>query len=207
MLFTSYEFLGFILILFLLYYLIPQKLQWPLLLLASYLFYFLADPSYLLYILTTTVTIYFLGCKIEKLKDEQSSYLKEHKADLSREEKKAYKSGIKKRQWRYLLLGLFINLGILAVVKYTNFAIVNVNHMLHFFGSKSELGLVDLVLPMGISFYTFQALGYIIDVYRGSCKAQKNPFQFALFVSFFPQLVQGPISRYADLSEIGRAHV
>lgn len=201
MLFTSYEFLGFLLILFLLYYLIPQKLQWPLLLLASYIFYFLADPSYLLYILATTVTIYLLGCKIGDLHEEQSTYLKEHRADLSKEEKKVYKEGIKKRQWHLLLLGLLINLGILAVVKYTNFAISNVNLVLHGFGSKKELGMVDLVLPMGISFYTFQALGYIIDVYRGSCPTQKNPFKFALFVSFFPQLVQGPISRYQDLSK------
>ena len=201
MLFTSYEFLGFILILFVLYYLIPTKFQWPLLLAASYVFYFLADPFYLIYILTTTVTVYFLGCRIERYREEQSGYLKDHKEELSREEKKAYKSGIKKRQWRLLLLGLLINLGILAVVKYTNFDIANVNFVIHCFGSSREFGLVDLVLPMGISFYTFQALGYIIDVYRGTVKAQKNPFQFALFVSFFPQLVQGPISRYQDLSE------
>lgn len=201
MLFTSYEFLGFLAVLFLLYYLIPKKYQWMLLLAASYVFYFMAGAYCLVYILITTVTVYLLGCRIEDLREKQSAYLKEHKAELGKEEKKAYKNGIKKRQWRILLIGLLINLGILAGVKYTNFAIYNVNLALHSFGSIRQLDFLDIALPMGISFYTFQALGYIIDVYRGTSRAERNPFKFALFVSFFPQLVQGPISRFQDLSK------
>ena len=88
MLFTSYEFLAFILILFILYYLIPAKAQWKLLLLASYLFYFLASPIYVVYIFTTTVTIYFASCRIGKIGEEQSAYLKAHKSDLSKDERK-----------------------------------------------------------------------------------------------------------------------
>ena len=87
-----------------------------------------------------------------------------------------------------MLVCLLFNLGILAVVKYTNFAISNVNAILKWTGSGNELSFVNIILPMGISFYTFQAMGYIIDVYRGTCKAERNPFKFALFVSFFPQL-------------------
>ena len=200
MLFTSYEFLGFILIVFLLYYLIPKKFQWQMLLVSSYIFYFMADPVYLIYILVTTISVFLLGCKIEELRNRQSEYLKQNKESLSKEDKKAYKSKIKKKQWKILLAGLFINLGILAVVKYTNFAISNINAVIRMAKGK-ELGFLTIALPMGISFYTFQALGYIIDVYRGTCKAEKNPFKFALFVSFFPQLVQGPISRYNDLAE------
>lgn len=201
MLFTSYEFLGFLAVLFLLYYLIPKKYQWMLLLAASYVFYFMAGAYCLVYILITTVTVYLLGCRIEDLREKQSAYLKEHKSELGKEEKKAYKNGIKKRQWRILLIGLFINLGILAGVKYTNFAIYNVNLALYSFGSIRQFDFLDIALPMGISFYTFQALGYIIDVYRGTSRAERNPFKFALFVSFFPQLVQGPISRFQDLSK------
>lgn len=201
MLFTSYEFLGFLLLLLVLYYVVPVRFQWRLLLAFSYLFYFMANPYYLIYILTTTVTVYLLGCRMEKLHQEQSAYLKEHKAALSKEEKKAYKNKIKRRQWKMLLAGLFINLGILAVVKYANFVIDNVNTALHFIGSGKEFAVWNLILPMGISFYTFQAVGYLIDVYRGTCGAEKNPFKFALFVSFFPQLVQGPISRFQDLSK------
>ena len=182
------------------YYMIPKRYQWQLLLLSSYIFYFLADPWYLVYIITTTITVYLLGCRIEQLRSEQSLYLKEHKETLGKEEKKAYKGKIKKKQWRSLLAGLLINLGILAVVKYSNFVISNINAILRTAGNGKELGFLDLLLPMGISFYTFQAVGYIIDVYRGTCSAEKNPFKFALFVSFFPQLVQGPISRFNELS-------
>lgn len=201
MLFTSYDFLGFILVLFVLYYIVPKKFQWPLLLGASYIFYYLADPTYLIYIGVTTVTVYLLGRKIEQLREEQSAYLKANKEALSREDKKIYKNKIKSKQWKYLLVALIINIGILAVLKYTNFAISNVNTIMGWFGSDKQFGFLDLALPMGISFYTFQSVGYIIDVYRGTCKAEKNIFKFALFVSFFPQLVQGPISRFNHLAE------
>lgn len=201
MLFTSYDFLGFILVLFVLYYIVPKKFQWPLLLGFSYIFYFLADPTYLIYIGITTVTVYLLGCKIEQLREEQSAYLKANKEVLSREDKKLYKNKIKSKQWKYLLIALFINIGILAVLKYTNFAISNVNSIMGLLGSDKQFGFLDLALPMGISFYTFQSIGYIIDVYRGTCKAEKNIFKFALFVSFFPQLVQGPISRFSQMAE------
>ena len=92
MLFTSYEFIGFLLLLFLLYYIVPKRYQWQLLLLFSYIFYFLADPRYLVYIIVTTITVYLLGCRIEQLHSEQSLYLKENKQILRKEEKKAYKS-------------------------------------------------------------------------------------------------------------------
>lgn len=201
MLFTSYRFLGFIAVLFLLYYIVPKRFQWQLLLVFSYIFYFLADPKYVLYIAATTISIYWLGCKIDALYERQSIYLKDHKETLSKEEKKSYKSSIRQKQWKVLLLGLLINLGILAIVKYTNFTIANMNAALRLFGSEKELRFWNVVLPMGISFYTFQAVSYLIDVYRGTCKAEKNLFRFALFVSFFPQLVQGPISRFGDLSK------
>ncbi len=201
MLFTSYAFLGFLAVLFFLYYVIPCRHQWKLLLAASYLFYWIADPKWLIYILITTLSTFYAAGRIGRIGDIRSAYLKEHKAALSKEEKKSYKEGMKKSQWRWLLACLLLNLGILAVQKYTNFFISNVNGMLHAFGSGTELSFLNLVLPMGISFYTFQSLGYLIDVYRGTVKAEKNPFRFALFVSFFPQLVQGPISRFGDLAE------
>ena len=87
------------------------------------------------------------------------------------------------------------------MLKYTNFVIANINGILEAFHSTRELSFVNLILPMGISFYTFQTMGYIIDVYRGTCKAERNLFKLALFVSFFPQLVQGPISRFNDLAK------
>lgn len=201
MFFTSYEFIGFIIGLFLLYYLVPKRLQWSLLLLAGYVFYFAAGPEYLVYILVTTASTWLTACIMGRNQEKQALYLKEHKAELSREEKKAYKDGRHRVQFRWLVVCLLLNIGILAVVKYANFFISNVNGILDAVGQTGRLSFVTLALPLGISFYTFQAMGYLIDVYRGTVPAEKNFFKFALFVSFFPQLIQGPISRFGDLSE------
>lgn len=200
MLFTSYEFLGFLAALLLLYYLAPKRFQWQLLLAASYLFYFLTGPSNLIYILAATATTYLAGWQIARIGERQSAYLKEHKAELDKEAKKAYKAGMKHKQWLCLLFCLLFNIGVLAVVKYTNFVIGNINAVFQAAGSGSRLDFLDIALPMGISFFTFQAMGYLIDVYRGVVPAERNPFKLALFVSFFPQLVQGPISRFGDLA-------
>lgn len=201
MLFTSYSFIFFIAILFVIYYLIPRKYQWMLLLGASYLFYSFAGAKYLLYILLTTISTYIMSCRISKLQKDQAKYLKEHKAELSKEEKKAYKASMKAKQRSWLVICLLLNFGVLAVIKYTNFTIGNINYIAKAFGSSMQLSFWNIALPMGISFYTFQTMGYIIDVYRGKYPAEKNPFKLGLFVSFFPQLVQGPISRFDDLSE------
>ncbi len=201
MFFTSYEFIGFIAALFLLYYRIPKKYQWMLLLAASYVFYFMAGADALIYILVTTVTTFFTACKIEENETRQKIYLKEKKEELTREEKKEYKDGQKKIRFRWLIFCILLNIGILAVVKYANFAISNVNDILDAVGKKQQISYVTLILPMGISFYTFQAVGYLIDVYRGTCAAEKKLLRFALFVSFFPQLIQGPISRFGNLSK------
>lgn len=200
MLFTSYEFLLFLGIVFLLYYIIPKKLQWPFLLLASYLFYFIANPWYLLYIMATTITVYLTARAIERKKERFKDWYNSQKKQLDREQKKLLKEKEKKKEFHLLLLGLLLNLGILAVVKYTNFAISNINSLFQLFGG-TEISFINIIVPMGISFYTFQSLGYLIDIYYGKYNAEKNPFRFALFVSFFPQLVQGPISRFNDLSK------
>ena len=201
MLLTSYEFLGFLAVLLVLYYLVPRGFQWKLLLAASYLFYFVAGPLFPLYILVTTATTYLVSCRIEGIGRRQSVYLKENKGSLSKEEKKAYKQKNKTAQWRWMLACLLFNLGILAVVKYGNFAISNINGLVQALGGRGEFGLLGIIVPMGISFYTFQSMGYLIDVYRGVVPAERNFFRLALFVSFFPQLIQGPLSRFGDLSQ------
>lgn len=198
MLFTSAEFIAFLIVLVVLYYVVPKKVQWPLLLIGSYAFYYFADTKcrYLIFIISTTIFAYVAGILMNKINATQDSYLKANKGTISKEEKKAYKAKMKSRKWAVLLVCLIINIGILSVTKYTNFVITNINSFLN---EGRQLQLVNMIIPMGISFYTFQTCGYIIDVYRGKHEAQKNPFKLALFVSFFPQLVQGPISRYSDL--------
>ncbi len=201
MLFTSYRFLGFIFALFILYYLVPKRCQWMLLLAASYIFYAHAGWECLIFIGVTTLTTYAVGCIIDGNHKRQKQYLAQHKAELSKEEKKAYKEKQKNIRFVWMTVCLVLNFGILAVLKYTNFAIANVNGILQAAGSDKVLAFRDLILPLGISFYTFQSMGYLIDIHRGKYSAQKNIFKFALFVSFFPQLIQGPISRYDDLEK------
>ena len=202
--FISYEFILFLLVLFAVYYVIPKRFQWILLLIANFLFYYSAGAFYPLFILATSVTVWFAGVCIDRQEGQWQSYQAEIKAGKiekpSRDEKKAVKAKIGGKKKRIMLVCLFFNLGILAVLKYTNFVIDNVNTVLDAAG-RTELPYVDLILPLGISFYTFQAVAYLLDVYWGKCSAQKNLPRFILFVSFFPQLIQGPISRYGDLSQ------
>lgn len=201
MLFTSYEFLVFLTVVFLLYYLAPKRLQWVILLAASLVFYLLAGPGYLIFILLTIASSYVASRVMGRLSDAESIYLEQFRETMSKEERKAYKALCKKKRFRILVAALVFNFGILAILKYTGFTVNNINSLLHTFGSDKTLVIPSLLLPLGISFYTFQTMGYLIDVYREKAVPEKNPARLALFVSFFPQLIQGPISRYGDLAE------
>lgn len=201
MLFTSYEFILFLIIVFILYYVIPKKFQWMLLLFASYVFYSYAGIEYMAYILVTTISTYLISRQIGSLFLSQEVYLKDNKSELSREERKTYKAKIKRKQRKFLVLCLVFNFGILAVLKYSDFTISNINSVFNLLGLGRKLSPLGFVLPLGISFYIFQTMGYIIDVYRGKYAYEKNIFKLALFISFFPQLIQGPISRFDDLKD------
>ena len=130
------------------YYLVPKKVQWPLLLVASYVFYWCASPWYLLFIGVTTVSTYAVSRLLERVNDTQKAYLAAHKAELDKEAKKAYKAKMKAKKWHLLLLCLIFNLGILSVTKYTNFVITNINA---FLSGTSKLALVDMIVPLGKS--------------------------------------------------------
>ena len=171
------------------YYLIPKRFRWIVLLLASYGFYASRAFASLPFILTTTLTTWLGALMIGRIADRSKARLKAEKATLSKEEKSFIKAQAKKRQRMLMYLVLVLNFALLALMKYTD----EVRGM---FGA-SPLGFL---LPLGISFYTFQSMGYLLDVYNGKYAPQKNPFKFALFVSFFPQLIQGPIGRYDHLS-------
>ena len=201
MLFTSYEFLFFLAVLVILYYHTPPEKQWIMLLAASLGFYASFGPVYLCYIGATILTVWFCGIQLEKNLVHQKMVLEEQKGAGSREEKKNYKLRQKAIRSRMQALCIVFNLGILAVVKYANFFIANVNGALSLFGQSEGLSFVSIAMPLGISFYTLQAIGYLVDVGRGTVQAEKNLFKFALFVSFFPQVIQGPISRFGDLSK------
>ena len=199
MLFTSWEFLLFIGILFLIYYLIPKRGQWILLLCASLLFYYFAAPIGLVYMAVTVFATWLIALRIDKLRAESAAYFKTELAKASPQEKKAFKEKSKKRFNKYLVLCIVIDLGLLFVLKYANFVLTGVNAL--FFRASEGLTFANLAAPMGISFYTLSALGYVIDITHGKYRAERNPAKFALYVSFFPTVVQGPISRFEEVSK------
>lgn len=173
MLFNSLEFLLFFPIVCIVYYAIPS-LKWRnmFLLVASYYFYMNWEPVYALLLLTSTLVTYFAALGIDKIKTYKKTFL---------------------------ISSLIINLAILFFFKYFNWAAENVTQIMSWMGIAIRIPEFKVLLPVGISFYIFQALGYSIDVYRGDVKVEKNFFRYALFVSFFPQLVAGPVERSTNL--------
>ncbi|MCL2873364.1 MAG: MBOAT family protein [Defluviitaleaceae bacterium] len=194
MFFTSVNFGLFIACLLIGYYTIFRKFQWQLLLIGSFFFYAFSGFSNLIYISVTICSTWFASRQISRLRLKQKQFV-EKNHDLSKEDKKAYKATVNKRQKMWLAFCLLFNFAILAVVKYTDFVIRNTNMI-----TDTGFEPVNFLLPMGISFYTFQTMGYIIDVYRGA-EDEPNIFKLGLFTSFFPQLIQGPISRFGDLKK------
>lgn len=174
MLFDSMEFLTFFPIVIGMYFIVPKKLRCVWLLITSYYFYMSWNPKYAILIAFSTVITYFSGLCMGGGKT-------------------------KRKKQVVVAVSLISNLSILAIFKYTNFVLQTLSSMTGYLGFGTIDGRLDLLLPVGISFYTFQALSYTIDVYRGSIKVEKNILRYALFVSFFPQLVAGPIERTGNL--------
>lgn len=182
MLFNSIDFLIFFPVVLMVYFILPSKIRYMWLLIASYYFYMCWNPLYSSLIAISTIITYFCGRIVGSLKE-----------NIQIEEAKR-----NKKMKLAIAAGFVTNLGILVYFKYTNFLVETINVLL----AKMQLEALpgfDILLPVGISFYTFQALGYILDVYRGDVEAEKNIFKYALFVSFFPQLVAGPIERSQNL--------
>lgn len=183
MLFNSVEFLVFFPIVLLVYFIIPKKVKLYWLLLASYYFYMCWNARYALLIFSSTLITYGSGLLLEGIK----------RTELRRPDRKSiYMRSI-------VAISFSLNLIILFYFKYINFALETLQSFLGHFNIQLSLPAFDIILPVGISFYTFQALSYTMDVYRDEIYAEKNFFRYALFVSFFPQLVAGPIERSKNL--------
>ncbi len=192
--FTSVSFLLFVAAVLILYYLLPKKAQWAVLLAASMCFYLWAGTEYLVFILFTAATAYGATMIMGKRQEKQAQYLAEHKEALSREEKKTYKAKVKAGNRVWMALCLVANFAILAVCKAV------ITQPFQALAQGGTMDFLTLGLPMGISFYMFQTMGYVVDVYRETAKPEKNPLKLLLFVSFFPQLVQGPISKFGQIA-------
>ena len=177
MIFASHVFLYYFLPLFLaLYYLSPNKLRTLVLALASYVFYGWWRPDFVILMWASTVVDYTCGKRIEA----------------------ARSSGTRGKPW--LWVSLVVNLGLLGYFKYANFGVDSLNELLLNLG-YSGIGELDIILPVGISFYTFQTLSYTVDVYRGQAPPVRSFRDFACYVAMFPQLVAGPIVRYNTVAE------
>ncbi|MBQ7387416.1 MAG: MBOAT family protein [Clostridia bacterium] len=174
MTFNSWEFLLFYPIVTLLCFLLPKKLKAPMLLIASYYFYMCYQTELVVLIFGTTLVSYLASNLIE------------------RTERRA----LKRLALAVTLIACF---GVLLFYKYFNFLSGSVSGLIELFGGTPSYIELNLMLPVGVSFYTFQTLSYVIDVYRGSIKTERSFMYFALFVSYFPQLVAGPIERPANL--------
>lgn len=197
MAFTSFNFIVFVLVVFCTYFIIPKKWRWVVLLVASYAFYLLSSPKTLVYILFTTISTFFLGIVVGRLETRYKAHLAENKDTLGKFEKKELKVANQSRKRRVLLIAILLNFGILAFIKYFQIYFNAIGTLMGIQWLHFDTGIL---IPLGISFYTFQSMGYIIDVYRGKYAPDTNLAKFALFVSFFPQIIQGPISRYDQLA-------
>jgi D-alanyl-lipoteichoic acid acyltransferase DltB (MBOAT superfamily) len=165
MMFFSLRFIIFVIAALLLYYAVPRRFQWVVLLAASYVFYLAGGWNTVFYIVFTTAVTYTAGRLLTVIK---------------------YKRLI-------VAAALLTCFGMLYVLRYWNFTLELL--------TNSDRFALHLLIPLGVSFFIFQSAGYVIDVYRGKYEPEKNPFRFALFVSFFPQIIQGPISRFHDLGQ------
>lgn len=197
---TSLVFLLFVFATLIVYYIVPKKAQWIILLISSLIFYVTSCYWGIFYVLTTSLTVYIATITIDKLKKQQKHMLKTNKLQWSKDEKKQYKEKIKSKNKKILIFTLFLNFGILCIIKYSAFAVEQFNSIANFFSASGFSGTLNLPMVLGISFYTFQSMGYLVEVYWGNVEAEHNYFKTLLFVSFFPQITQGPISNYSQLS-------
>lgn len=198
---TTFSFFLFICAVLLVYFLVPKKLQWVVLLAASCIFYVSYGAQYILYVLFTATSVYFATRFMQKIADGQTAYLKGEGKALDKDAKNAYKAKNKGRRKAAMLCALLSNVLILCVFKYTHFALEQINGVIHLLGGGGFQDNLRLIAPLGISFYTFQMIGYLLDVYWGNVEAEKNYFKTLLFCSFFPQMTQGPISEFGALGE------
>lgn len=173
MLFNSLHFLFFLPVVVALYYLLPHKFRWVLIFLASCYFYMAFVPKYILILFLIILIDYFSALAIEEAKGRNGLY--------------------------WLVASLLSNILLLCFFKYFNFLNLNLQHVFLFFGKEFHPLNLDIILPIGLSFHTFQSMSYTIEVYRGKQKAERHLGYFANYVLFFPQMVAGPIERYDSL--------
>ncbi|MEG2082092.1 MAG: MBOAT family O-acyltransferase, partial [Oscillospiraceae bacterium] len=189
MLFTTLEFVGFLALCVVVYYLLPKKMQWLVLLGASLAFYMGIGRRRVVYVLASAVSTWLAAQVLEKLNAREKEHLKREKETLDKEQKNKLKKGYRFKKRLVFAAFLGLNLGGLVFFKFYSFAQA----------ATPLLPKLNLIMPVGISFYTLQIIGYISDVYNKKVTAQKSLLKTVLFTTYFPQIIQGPISRFDKL--------
>ncbi len=181
----------------LLYGITPQKHRSKVLLIISYAFFWSISQKLLIYLIISTFSIHHFGLWLNHIKNERDSVLKE----TEKEKKKEIKEQYNKKERRVLLLAVLLHIGCLVVLKYTPFFLTNINSLLKLWKVSFQFKIPKMLIPIGISFYSLQAVSYITDVHNEKIKADSNLGRLALFMSFFPGIMEGPIVRYSDTAE------
>ena len=196
MTFTSFSFLLFVAAVFVVYFILPRRVRWLVLLGASLAYCWMCSKRLIVWLVLTSMTVYIAALWLHTLNGRMAVQLKENKEKAAQE---AIRKGfLRKKRW--VLAGVLgFNFMILALTKYMPL-LQSIASLFSSMAGREPLTLPQVFTPLGISFYTFQSASYVIDVYRGKQEAQRNPLRVLLFLSFFPQIVQGPISRYNQLA-------
>lgn len=197
--FTSFNFLAFLFAVIVVYYLVPKKLQWLILLLASYGFYLSTGTGNVLYVLFTTLFTYCGGLAMQKLRDDNLAAIKAMGDSVTKEQKREMKKAVGKKVRTIQVITVLVNLGVLIFVKASGFFALNLNRIFGLFAWDASIPMINVIAPLGLSYFTFNSIGYLVDVGRGKHDAERHLGKFALFVSFFPSIVQGPLFRYNDV--------
>ena len=199
--FTSFNFFAFLFAVIVVYYIVPKKLQWLVLLVASYGFYLSTGTDNLAFILFTTVFTYCGGLVMQKIRDNNRKALKALGDDATREQKREMKKVVAQKVRYVQVITVLVNLGVLVFIKASGFFITNINELFGMFHWDMTIPMVNVIAPLGLSYYTFNSIGYLVDIGRGKHDAERHFGKFALFVSFFPSIVQGPLFRFIDVGQ------
>lgn len=179
------------------YAVLPQQFRRLVLLAASYVFFWAVSGKLLVFLLAATCSIHYFGLWLADIQRETDACI----AAAPKEQRKELRRLALRKQRFVLAFAVGSQLGTLLVLKYTPFFTSNINSLLQFAGSSVQFEIPAFVMPIGISFYTMQAMSYLFDVYRKIIPADRNLFRLALFMSFFPQIMEGPICRYSETAE------
>ena len=194
---TSLYLFLFLPISLLIYNAVPQTYRRFVLLTINYSFFWIISGRLLIYLLLSTCSIHHFGLWLSSVQKEWEA----KRSSVSGEEKKQWKALFQRRQKRILAFAVFLHIGLLLVLKYAAFFSSNFNRILNLLSFPAEVPVPSFLLPIGISFYTLQAVSYLTDVYRKKIPADANLLRLTLYMSFFPQLMEGPICRYSDTAK------